>query len=74
MPQLICEGACNPGLAGLDRELKGREKRTGTGTRFGPPLVLQHEMLKLRDAAYTLHTHIAGSVYECGVCHSQRRF
>ena len=62
--QLICEGACNPGLKKIDELIKrvGREIAASDVADFA------------RTAVYTTHTSFVSELYTCDVCGTQRWF
>ncbi len=75
MPQLICEGACNPDAGLLDADLKryrSREGLIGSGAVLPPSDEL---VTRLRRLAYTDHVETEREFfYVCTVCGFVRRY
>jgi hypothetical protein len=70
--QIVCEGACNPGIAELDRATNGKSKKPGT---MPPPPNLPYKTLeKIRNLAHTPHSRVDGERVSCDVCGHEREW
>lgn len=68
--QIVCEGACNPSIAELDRATKA--KNVKPGTMPPPPNVPYDTLMKVRNLAHTAHKRTDGEKVACVVCGHER--
>ena len=68
MHQLICEGKCNPGIAGLDEDIRVARR----GSERIP--LTEYLIEKQRRLRYTPHVWAASMMYKCQDCGQERRY
>lgn len=72
---LICEGACNPGIADIDQAVAAYRRQERRGGPSGPVMpVPDHLADALRTLRHTPHHRINGAYSACSVCGYSRRF